>query len=114
MKKMNKMKIVKEQEGNLVNQNLHLKNTELTEGKNKVIVDTCILGNQLVSCIDKFMEGKNTTGEIETMVNLNGSWINNSQVRHSSKEKAVKYHNELVKRLIEKPLEANLFRYLEL
>lgn len=105
---MFKMKIKKEHDNELINDNLHLKNTELKEGKNKVIVDTAILGNFLVNSIDKIVEGKVTIGEIETMVCLNDYWINNSQVRHSSKEEAVIYHDKLVKRLIEKPLETIL------
>jgi len=69
-------------------------NTILSDGKNTIEIDTCIISG-VGALIDRFFE-KDTTGELETMINLNGVWLNFTQERHKNTEEAIKYHKKLV------------------
>ncbi len=71
-------------------------NSELIDKKgNKIIVDTAYLGGAAIM-MDTFFEGKDTTGEIEMMVSLNGNWINRTQKRYKTKKEAIKDHKKIV------------------
>jgi len=73
------------------------------ELENEIVIDTAILGG-LGSEMDVFLEGKNTSGGIEMMISLNGSWINRTQRRYETEEEALKDHKEIVKNFKEKKI----------
>lgn len=71
-------------------------NTELKDKKgNQIVIDTTVIG--IGGIIDFMFEGQNTSGEIEMMIELNGEWINRTQRRYSTKEKAEEDHKKIVK-----------------
>jgi hypothetical protein len=50
---------------------------------------------------DEIFEGHNTTGEIETMVELNGYWLNYTQRRYETEGEAIEDHKQIVKMIME-------------
>ena len=72
-------------------------NTVLKDEKeNIIVIDTCYLSG-VGSLLDVFFEGRNTMGEIETMVKLNGYWVNRSQRRYNAEKEALEDHYNIVK-----------------
>ena len=73
-------------------------NTKLKDNKgNEIMIDTCFLNSVVGASIDKLFEVKDTTGQIERMISLNGYWVNNSQRRYKTKEEAILDHKQIIK-----------------
>jgi len=69
-------------------------------GKNRIWIDTSKLTPEdegfIAIIMDEMVEGKSTEGLIESLVNVNGNWLNYTMTRTKTKKQAIKNHMKIV------------------